>query len=334
MSNTLLTLAEAKKTQQTAIEQGVISEFQKGSRILDVMPFDPAVACGGSGSTLTYGYSVLKTPSSAAFRNINEEYTPNMAVREAKTAQCKIFGGAWKIDRVIDDTSGALREMNFQMQEKIEGAINLFNYNFINGDSSKNPKEFDGLKKLLEGSDTEYKMQEAIDLSSESAIEQNKDYFIDVLDDFLSTLKVKPDMLIGNSKLIGKIKSVARRLGYFSQSEDSFGRTIDRYDGIELVDLGVYDRGGQAKDVVEIKEDGTTSLYAISFGENGVHGISPQGNKLIRTYGKDVTDTGVMREGEIEAIMGIVIKDTKKAGVLTNIKIKNPAMRGRVKVSK
>ncbi len=308
MSNTLLTLAEAKAAQQTAIEQGVISEFQKGSRILDVMPFDPAVACGGSGSTLTYGYSVLKTPSSAAFRNINEEYTPNMAVREAKTAQCKIFGGAWKIDRVIDDTSGALREMNFQMQEKIEGAINLFNYNFINGDSS--------------------------DLSSEAAIEQNKDYFIDVLDDFLSTLKVKPDMLIGNSKLIGKIKSVARRLGYFSQSEDSFGRTIDRYDGIELVDLGVYDRGGQAKDVVEIKEDGTTSLYAISFGENGVHGISPQGNKLIRTYGKDVTDTGVMREGEIEAIMGIVIKDTKKAGVLTNIKIKNPAMRGRVKVSK
>ena len=334
MSNTLITLAEAKKTQKTAIEQGVISEFQRGSRILDRLPFDAAVACGGSGSTLTYGYTVLKTPSSAAFRNINEEYTPNMAIRDEKTAQCKIFGGAWKIDRVIDDTSGALREMNFQMQEKIEGAINLFNYNFINGNSSSNPKEFDGLKKLLEGSDTEYKLEEAIDLSTEAAIEQNKDYFIDVLDDFLSTLKGKPDMLIGNSKLIGKIKSVARRLGYFSQSEDAFGRTIDKYDGIELVDLGVYDREGQTKDVVEISEDGTTSLYAVSFGENGVHGISPQGDKLIKTYGKDVTDTGVMREGEIEAIMGIVIKDTKKAGVLTNIKIKNPAMRGRTRASK
>lgn len=334
MSNTLITLAEAKKTQKTAIEQGVISEFQRGSRILDRLPFDAAVACGGSGSTLTYGYTVLKTPSSAAFRNINEEYTPNMAMRDEKTAQCKIFGGSWKIDRVIDDTSGALREMNFQMQEKIEGAINLFNYNFINGDSSSNPKEFDGLKKLLEGSDTEYKLEEAIDLSTEAAIEQNKDYFIDVLDDFLSTLKGKPDMLIGNSKLIGKIKSVARRLGYFSQSEDAFGRTIDKYDGIELVDLGVYDREGQTKDVVEIGEDGATSLYAVSFGENGVHGISPQGDKLIKTYGKDVTDTGVMREGEIEAIMGIVIKDTKKAGVLTNIKIKNPAMRGRTRASK
>ena len=334
MSNTLITLAEAKKTQKTAIEQGVISEFQRGSRILDRLPFDAAVACGGSGSTLTYGYTVLKTPSSAAFRNINEEYTPNMAIRDEKTAQCKIFGGAWKIDRVIDDTSGALREMNFQMQEKIEGAINLFNYNFINGNSSSNPKEFDGLKKLLEGSDTEYKLEEAIDLSTEAAIEQNKDYFIDVLDDFLSTLKGKPDMLIGNSKLIGKIKSVARRLGYFSQSEDAFGRTIDKYDGIELVDLGVYDREGQTKDVVEIGEDGATSLYAVSFGENGVHGISPQGDKLIKTYGKDVTDTGVMREGEIEAIMGIVIKDTKKAGVLTNIKIKNPAMRGRTRASK
>ncbi len=334
MSNTLITLAEAKKTQKTAIEQGVISEFQRGSRILDRLPFDAAVACGGSGSTLTYGYTVLKTPSSAAFRNINEEYTPNMAIRDEKTAQCKIFGGAWKIDRVIDDTSGALREMNFQMQEKIEGAINLFNYNFINGNSSNNPKEFDGLKKLLEGSDTEYKLEEAIDLSTEAAIEQNKDYFIDVLDDFLSTLKGKPDMLIGNSKLIGKIKSVARRLGYFSQSEDAFGRTIDKYDGIELVDLGVYNREGQTKDVVEISEDGATSLYAVSFGENGVHGISPQGDKLIKTYGKDVTDTGVMREGEIEAIMGIVIKDTKKAGVLTNIKIKNPAMRGRTRASK
>ena len=86
MSNTLITLAEAKKTQKTAIEQGVISEFQRGSRILDRLPFDAAVACGGSGSTLTYGYTVLKTPSSAAFRNINEEYTPNMAIRDEKTS--------------------------------------------------------------------------------------------------------------------------------------------------------------------------------------------------------------------------------------------------------
>ena len=32
--------------------------------------------------------------------------------------------------------------------------------------------------------------------------------------------------------------------------------------------------------------------------------------------------------------MGVVIKDTKKAGVLTNIKIKNPSAKGRARVSK
>ena len=327
MSISLITLEDAKKTQQTAIEQGVISEFQQGSRILTVLPFDPAVACGGSGSTLTYGYSILKTPSSAEFRNINEEYTPNMAVREPRFAKCKIMGGRWKIDRVIDETSGALREMQFQMTEKIEGAINLFNYNFINGDSSVNPKEFDGLKKMLEGSDTVYNPETPIDLSSESLIEANKDLFIDTLDDFLSTLKGKPDMIVSNSKMIGKIKSIARRLGYFTQSEDAFGRTISRYDGIELVDLGVYDRDGATRDVVPIEEDGTANIYAFSMGENGLHGISPQGNKLIRTYAKDITDVGVMREGEIEAIMGLVLKESKKAGMLTGIKIKNPASR-------
>lgn len=46
---------------------------------------------------MTYGYMQLKTPSTAARRDINTEYTNNEAKREKKTADLDIFGGSFKV---------------------------------------------------------------------------------------------------------------------------------------------------------------------------------------------------------------------------------------------
>jgi len=58
------------------------------------------------------------------FRKINGEYVAQEAAREKASVDLKIFGGNFKIDRVLArSTSKAIDEVNFQMQEKIKVSI-------------------------------------------------------------------------------------------------------------------------------------------------------------------------------------------------------------------
>jgi len=328
-----ITLEQAKVGMADKVNQQVVDEFRRSSLLLDRLVFDNAVSPGTGGSTLTYGYQRLKTPSTAQFRNINEEYTANEADREDIYVKLKIFGGAFQIDRVIQDTSGQIDEMQFQLQQKIIGARNLFHYTVINGDSAVDSKAFDGLNKALAGSSTELNTGGVIDVSTASAIEADKFALLDAIDGFLAELDGRPTMLMGNSKLITKIKSVARRAGYLTQTEDAFGRTVDAYDNIPLVDLGYFVQvsGGTPttvpvvpiveRTIGETATPGLTDLYAVSIGLDGFHGVTVTGNAVIRTYLPDFNSPGAVKTGEVEMVAAIALKATRKAGVLRNIKV-------------
>ena len=328
-----ITLEQAKVGMADKVGQQVVDEFRRSSLLLDRLVFDNAVSPGTGGSTLTYGYQRLKTPSTAQFRDINQEYTPQEADREDIYVKLKIFGGAFQVDRVIQDTSGQIDEMQFQLQQKIIGARNLFHYTVINGDSALDSKAFDGLNKALAGSSTELNTDGVIDVSTAAAIEADKFALLDAIDSFLAELDGRPTMLMGNGKLITKIKSVARRAGYLTQSEDAFGRTVQSYDGIPLVDLGYFVQvsGGTPTTVpvVPIVErtiggtatSGLTDLYAVSIGLDGFHGVTVTGNAVIRTYLPDFDTPGAVKTGEVEMVAAIALKATRKAGVLRNIKV-------------
>lgn len=325
-----ITLEQAKVGMANKVDQQVIDEFRRSSLLLDRMIFDDTVSPGTGGSTLAYGYVRLKTPARAQFREINTEYTPQVADREDHIAKLKIFGGSFDIDRVIAETSGAVDEVQFQLQEKIKAASNLFHYTVINGDSAVDSKAFDGLDKALVGSSTELNTDNHIDLSDTNALDTNYKAFMDLLDDFLSELDGKPTFLLGNSKLMTKIKAVARRAGYLTQSEDAFGRKVDAYDGIPLVDLGYYvNESGATIPTVGIVErtigetavSGLTDLYAVRLGLDGFHGATVTGNRIIRTYLPDFKQPGAVKTGEVEMVAAVVLKATRAAGVLRNIKV-------------
>lgn len=331
-----ITLEEAKVGMADKVVQTVIDEFRRGSLLMDKLIYDDAVSPGTGGSTLTYGYTKLKTPSSASFRKINGGYTSNEAKREKASVDLKILGGNFKIDRVLArSTQKAIDEVNFQMQEKIKGAINLFHYCVINGDSN-GTDEFDGLDKLLLGSNTEYNadVAGAVDLSTSAMLDKNAQEFIDQLDNFLAELDGKPTMLMGNSKLITKIKSVARRAGYLTHSEDSFGKKINGYDGIPLVDLEEYVKINndvaetvpcvpiEARKNGETDVTGLTDLYAVIIGLDGFHGVTLTGDNIITTNMPDLKGAGTVKEGDVEMVAAVALKNSRKAGVFRNIKVK------------
>lgn len=324
-----VTLEQAKATMQDKIIQSAIDEFRRSSFLLDQLTFDDAVSPGTGGSTLVYGYTQIKTPSTAGFRKINTEYTPNEADRQDKSVKLKIFGGSYEVDRVIQNTSGQLNESAFQMEQKIKGAANLFHYTAINGDSAVDADSFDGLDKMLTGSSTELGTDVVTDLTD---VTMTKYKILETLDDFLSELDGKPTMLLGNNKLINMIQSVARQAGYFTRTEDAFGNKIGGYDNIPLVDLGYFYNATTKKTdpIVEIVErtigenkvGGLTDLYAVSLGLDGFHGVTPLGSAGITAYMPNFTTPGAVKKGEVEMVAGVALKQTRKAGVLRNLKVR------------
>lgn len=128
-----ITLEEAKVGMADRVDQSVVDTFQRSSLLHDKLTFDNAISPGTGGSTLTYGYTQLKTPATAGVRAINAEYTANEAKREKKTAAAVIMGGSFQVDRVLQNTSGAVDELAFQLEQKIKAVANEFHYLVING---------------------------------------------------------------------------------------------------------------------------------------------------------------------------------------------------------
>lgn len=323
-----ITLADAKVTMVDKVDQAVVDEFRRESILLDKLTFDNSVSPGTGGSTLTYGYTRLLTPSTAGSRALNTEYTPSEAKKIKCTAELKIFGGSFNVDRVVQNTSGNLDEIAFQVKQKVKASKNYFHYTAIHGDTALNGDEFDGLDAILTGSSTEYKEVCGFDLSTSDLLDANYRRTLDILDDFLSGLDGTPDFLMGNSKIINKLQAVARRAGYFTESEDSFGRKVTGYNGSIFLDLGKYFNGTSTVDVAgtysaEIdgeEETGLCDLYAVSLGLDAFHGISPEGDKILKTYLPDMKSPGALKTGEVEFVAGVVLKNTLKAGVMRGIK--------------
>lgn len=315
-----VTLAQAKLNVQTDLDAYVIDEFRKSSFLLDNMPFHDAVSPTGGGATPTYGYTRLITQPTAAFRAINEEYTPSEVKKQRYTVDLKVFGGAFEVDRVISDMGGIVDEVQLQMEQKIKAAGALFNDKVINGNSATAAKEFDGLDVALTGSDTEFNKTTAIDLSTSATIDTNYKAFVDMMDEFMSLLNGTPSFIAGNTKLINKIKAIARRVGQYQMTQNDLGQTISTYGGIPLVDLGA--KPGSNDPVVSINGSGETSLYAARFDlMDGFHGVSMNGQPIIRTWLPDFSTAGAVKRGEVEMVAAVALKATKGAAVFRKIKV-------------
>jgi hypothetical protein len=144
---------------------------------------------------------------------------------------------------------------------------------------------------------------------------------LDEVDAFLTKLADKPSMLLMNEDLLTKMRSAARRAGYFKSERDEFGRVVEYYNDIPMVDVGKYYDGTSTKNVIPTTA-GKTDLYAVKIGLDAFHGISPTGSKVIQSFMPDLNAPGAVKDGEVELVAGVVLKNSTKAGVLRGIQVK------------
>ena len=312
-----VTLAQAKLNVTDDLQLGIIDEFAKSSFILNNIPFDDCVSPVGGGATLTYGYTRLITQPTAQFRSVNSEYATHEVEKQRYTTDLKVFGGAYEVDRIIAGMGGIADEVALQSRQKVKAASALFSDTIINGNSSTDANVFDGLDVAITGTDTEYDPGTAIDLSTSDAVTANAVKFVDALDEWLGELD-GVDAILCNNKMAAKFRAIARRMGMYQETKNSFGQRVEHYGSIPFVDLGA--KAGSNDPIVGIN-GGITSIYAVRFGIDGFHAISMAGQPPVKIWLPDFSTAGAVKKGEVEMVAGCALKSTKAAGAFRNIKV-------------
>lgn len=326
-----ITLQEMRKGMKDKVAQQVVDTFIRKSEVLELLPFDDCVSPSG-GSTLIYGYTQKKLPSKTAFRALNTEYTPSEATVEEKAVELKIFGGSFTIDRVVHQAQGKFNNLAMQIEEKIISTIGTFHNAMINGDKSVNADEFDGLDKFLVGQKTEFNTDAVIDLSTQAQLEANANVFYEALLKLIN--RTGANAIFVNEDMKTKIQTVARILGFKTESEEAFGRVVTTIgeNKVRMIDLGnvvtVNENGEDADETPIIGTKtreagaGVTDIYAVKFDvNNGFHGVTLSGNAAISQHLPDFNTSGAVKEGDVEMVACVALKNIKAAGVLRNVKI-------------
>ncbi len=119
----------------------------------------------------------------------------------------------------------------------------------------------------------------SLDISTGTAMDTNGHALLDLLDQARYALdEHKGDMMLMNDTLLLKIRSILRRKGLLDSTRDMFGRDVDVYAGIPMVDIGV--KADQTTKVIADNHDGSTgitSLYIVKFGVGEyMHGIQKE----------------------------------------------------------
>lgn len=371
-----ITLAQAKVGLADKVDQNVIDLIQRSSEFMNALTWDDAVAPGTGGSTLTYGYLQTTTPASAAGRSLNNEYTPQHAVKTKLSVDLQIMGGSFEIDRVIAKNSSKRNdEVEYQIKEKTKATVGRFQYLAVNGNKSTT-NEYDGLKVLLAGTENEFNAA-AVDVSG-AMTAAHAEALCEALDLAIASLDGSASQILVNTKTRVKLIAAARMLNYYGHDRDEFGRTVEKYGDTPIVDLKQYYNGSTTVDVIPVRTaaeyrvqtvtsgtfktdgtfaasadgylytesggvyskvqsgsfnsattyyillgaSGTTDIYVVRLGLDGLHAVSPQGQNVgLTTILPNFDDAGAVKKGEVELVGAVALKSTKAASVLRGIKL-------------
>ncbi len=282
-----LTLAEAAKLSNDMLLQGVVETIVKESPIIQRLPF---IEIAGNGLT----YNQEKTLPGIDFYDVGDTWVESTPTFEQKTANLKIMGGDADVDNFLKSTRSNIQDLEAAVIElKAKAVKDKFEDSFIYGDDSTNPKQFDGLRKLIDTSTTG---AQVVAMGATGAT-----LTLAKLDELIDAVKGgKPDLLLMSRRSRRKLNALVRAAGGMMDTDrDSWGNFIQFWDGIPI---GVNDWILDTHTLAASVETGTTggtcsTIYAIQFGEGALCGLTSPGHLTVEPIGsletKDATRTRV-----------------------------------------
>ncbi len=282
-----LTLAEAAKLSNDILLQGVVETIVKDSPVLQQFPFIEIV-----GNGLTYNRE--KTLPTIDFYDVGDTWSESTPTFDQVTATLKIMGGDADIDNFLKATRSNIQDLEAAVIElKAKAVRHKFEESFIYGDTAANPKQFDGLRKLI---DTAAESDQVIAADVTGAT-----LTLSMLDELIDAVKGgKPDILVMSRRSRRKINALVRAAGGMMETDrDRWGNFIHLWNGITI---GINDWVLDTHTLDDSLETGTTggtcsTIYAVQLGEGALCGLTAPGHLTVEPIGpletKDASRTRV-----------------------------------------
>ncbi|MBI2831803.1 MAG: phage major capsid protein [Chloroflexi bacterium] len=302
-----LTLEESAKLSNDILLQGVIETIIKESPVLQRLPFIEIV-----GNSLTYNQE--KTLPGIDFYDVGDTWVESTPTFEQKTATLKIMGGDADVDNFIKSTRSNVQDLEAAVIElKAKALKDKFEDSFIYGDAAANPKQFDGLRKLI---DTATAGSQVIAMGATGAT-----LTLAKLDELIDAVKGgKPDILLMSRRSRRKLNALVRAVGGMVESDrDRWGNFVQFWDGVPI---GVSDWILDTHVLADSVETDTTggacsTIYAIQAGEGGLSGLTAPGGITAERIGslesKDATRT------RVKWYVSLALFSSVKAGALIGV---------------
>jgi HK97 family phage major capsid protein len=291
-------MAEAAKLTQDMLVAGVVETVVKESAVLKYLPWMTV-----TGSALTYNQE--SALGSAAFYNVGDTWTEDTPTFAQRTATLKIMGGDADVDNFLGRTYANPNDLEATVvASKAKATAYAFSDAFFNGNASANPKQFDGLDRLI------------TDASQSLALGPNGGQLtLDKMDELLDAVKPgRPDAIFMSKRTRRKLSGLRRASGAVLETGvDQFGQHVTYYDGIP-VETDDYISDAQTAGT----SANTSTVYAVKFGfQNGLLGIDNGGLQVERLGSletKDATRTRI--KWYVSLVLFRQIAAAKLSGVL------------------
>lgn len=274
-----LTLIEAAKLETGDVFRSAIIELYAGSSsILANLPFNSI-----AGNALKYNREA--SLPGVGFRGVNEAYTPSTGVLNPIVEALVIAGGDLDVDKFIIDTMGAnIRSTHESMKVRALGL--QWTQKFVKGDTSSDPREFDGLQVRVTGAQ----------LIAAGATANGTALSLAVLDQAIDQT-LNPTHLLMSKAMARKLTVAARNYtigGFITYSVDFFGKRVIEYNGLPILTVDLDGTGAAILPFTEAATSGTataSSIYVLSLTEDGLTGL--------QNGGMDVRDLGELQSAPV-----------------------------------
>src|SRR3972149_2303302 len=217
-----LTLAEAAKLSNDMLLQGVVETIVKDSPVLRALPFVEIV-----GNGLTYNQE--NALPSIDFYDVGDAWTESTPTFDQRTANLKIMGGDADVDNFLKSTRSNIQDLEAAVIElKAKALKNKLEDTFIYGNTAVNPKQFDGVRKLI---DTSTAGPQVIAAGASGAT-----LTLGMLDQLIDAVKGgRPDLLLMSRRTRRKINSLARAGGGMMETDrDKWGNFVELWNAIPI----------------------------------------------------------------------------------------------------
>ena len=299
-----LTLVEAAKRSTNPLQSGVIEMFARSSDIMMALPFQ-----GIQGNALRYNRE--ETLPGIGFRGVNEAYAESTGILNPITEPLVIAGGDLDVDMFILNTMG-MDQRTAQEAMKVKALSLAWSAAFLRGDSTTDPRSFDGLQARVTGAQ----------LSNVGAVGAGAALSLLALDALIDSVD-SPTHLIMNKTMRRRLTQAARTPaigGNVNWEQDQFGRQQAFYNDLPILIADYDNLGNQVLPFAEPTPNGTpaqtTSIYCVSLQPSMLVGIQ-NGEIDVRDLGE--LDTQPVMRTRVEWYAGVAAFHGRCAARLRNI---------------